>query len=154
MKPLLIILYKADDIDAFASYYLYYKLCYKTHRIMTYPVTDKYPNLNHIYGATIVILGLEKEIPLATDSITFSSPCIRKVYEAFYPDQYVPDWICLVERICLKKDLSYFDRLMESLLSRVSKKDLQGLDEFLGRYKHPVLMLDMIQEAEKNVMGW
>jgi hypothetical protein len=50
--------------------------------------------------------------------------------------------------------MSYFDTLMESLLSRVSKKDTEGLDEFLYRYKHPVLMMDMIQEAEKNVMEW
>ena len=151
MKSLMIILYKADDIDAFASYYLYHKQHHKTHRIMSYAITDCVPNFRHIYGGTFVLLGLPE---LVSDSTVISSPCIRKVYEAFHPDEYVPDWIWLVERICLRKDISYFDRLMESLLSQVSKKDVKGLDEFLWRYKHPVLMMDMIQEAEKNVMGW
>lgn len=147
----MIILYKADDIDAFAAYYLYHKRHQKTHRIMAYPVADTVPNFRHVYGGTFVLLGLPE---LISDSTVIASPCIRKVYEAFHPGQYVPDWVWLIERICLRKDMSYFDRLMESLLSRVPKKDLQGLDEFLGRYKHPVLMMDMIQEAEKNVMGW
>ena len=147
----MIILYKADDIDAFAAYYLYHKQHDKTHRIMGYAVSDSVPNIHHVYGGTFVLLGLPK---LISDSIVYSSPCVRKVYEAFHADQYVPDWVWLIERICLRRDMSYFDRLMESLLSRVSKKDIKGLDEFLGRYKHPVLMLDMIQEAEKNVMGW
>lgn len=151
MKPLMIILYKANDIDAFASYYLYHKQHHKSHRIMSYAITDTVPNFRHIYGGTFVLLGLPE---LVSDSTVISSPCIRKVYEAFHPGQYVPDWIWLVERICLRKDMSYFDKLMESLLSRVSKKDTEGLDEFLGRYKHPVLMMDMIQEAEKNVMEW
>ena len=151
MKPLMIILYKADDIDAFAAYYLYHKRHQKTHRIMAYPVADTVPNFRHVYGGTFVLLGLPE---LISDSTVIASPCVRKVYEAFHPGQYVPDWVWLIERICLRKDMSYFDRLMESLLSRVSKKDIKGLEEFLGRYKHPVLMMDMIQEAEKNVMGW
>ena len=147
----MIILYKADDIDAFAAYYLYHKRHQKTHRIMAYPVADTVPNFRHVYGGTFVLLGLPE---LISDSTVIASPCVRKVYEAFHPGQYVPDWVWLIERICLRKDMSYFDRLMESLLSRVSKKDIKGLEEFLGRYKHPVLMMDMIQEAEKNVMGW
>jgi len=146
--PILLIFWKAKDMAAFTAAYLYYDFFQKTHKVVA-KACESLESVQWTSDSTIVLGFPDPPVPSA-NFLSISNICITDVYNWIYENQPVPDWVWLVHRLTTESNRVYFDRLMETMLRPLTQsRSFSSFHGFLQRYNSPLLMLDLIQEAEQ-----